>query len=490
MQEATFTNRGAQRSNIGIRAAVEPQGQAVRQAPWSLESEQAVLGCILVWNEALDHVTDVLTADHFFDPLHQQIFAALSQLIGNRQLANPMTLKGYFEGAQPIAADLTVPQYLGRLGTNACMLAHVRDYARIVRDHWTRRHLILIGEDVTNTAFDSPVDFPPKEQIEEAEMRLFALVEGKEQSGVVAFKDAAGKAVKSALEAFAGERTGIPTGLEGVDRILGGMQPGNLIILAGRPGMGKSALGVNMAYFNAKHGRPTGFFSLEMSAEEIAMRILGDHADIPPEHLRKGKFAAADRNRLEESALFELAKLTLPIDETGGLSIAQVAARARRMRRKDDIQLLIVDYLQLMHSGRNLDNRVQDITIVTKGLKALAKELCIPVVALSQLSRNVEHRDNKRPVLADLRESGSIEQDADVVVFVYREEYYLAQRLPPEDPVDEYMAWNTAMQKAAGKAEVILGKNRHGAIDTVHVQFAKEFMRFSNLTVGASGHAV
>jgi replicative DNA helicase len=455
--------------------------QPVRQPPWSPESEQGVLGCILVWNDALDSVSDLITDKHFFDPLHQQIFAACSQLIGAKRLASPITLKGYFEHATPIDQTLTVPQYLGKLGVAAASRNNVRDYAQTVHDMYVRRQLVLIADDMHTAAYDSPVDFPPKQQIEEAEAKLFALVERKDQGGEVTFKEAAAAALTSALAAFAGERGGVPTGLEGVDRLLGGMQSSDLIILAGRPGMGKSALAVNMAYFNAKHGRPTGVFSLEMSAEQIATRILGDHTDIPPEDLRKGKFHGALRNKLQESALHELSKLTLPVDETGGLSIAQLSTRARRMKRKHDIKLIVVDYLQLMHSGRGLDNRVQDVTIVTKGLKALAKELNIPVVALSQLSRNVEHRDNKRPVLADLRESGSIEQDADVVMFVYREEYYLRQQRPSTDnPVDR-ITWQDKLDKVAGKAEVILSKNRHGATDMVEVHFAAEFMRFGNL---------
>ena len=473
-----------------------------RAAPHNIEAEQALLGAILVNNEAHDRVSSFLEAHHFYDPLHQQIFETLSKLIASGKQATPITLRTFFETAEPIDANLTVPQYLGRLAANAATIINARDYGRTIHDLATRRQLILIGEDVVNAAYDSPVDFPPKEQIEEAETRLFSLAEtDKYGQGFLAFNNALTTAIEMAGNAYKrdGHLSGIATRFTGLDGKMGGLQSSDLIVLAGRPSMGKTALATNIAFNVAKaraqslaqatemppedprhDGAVVGFFSLEMSAEQLATRILSEQAGIPSEKIRRGMIDEPEFKRLVEVSQ-EMAAIPLFIDQTGGLSIAQLSARARKLKRQQGLGLLIVDYLQLMTgtSGKS-DNRVQEVSQITTGLKALAKELNIPIIALSQLSRAVENREDKRPQLADLRESGSIEQDADIVMFVFREEYYL-ERLKPQEGTIEFQDWMAKMQLVSGRAEVIIGKQRHGPIGTIQMQFDGNVTRFSDL---------
>src|SRR5262249_46204955 len=395
-------------------------------------------------NEAHDRVSGFLEANHFFDPLHQQIYETLSKLIASGKQATPITLKTFFETAEPIDAGLTVPQYLGRLAANAATIINARDYGRTIHDLATRRQLILIGEDMVNAAYDAPVDFPPKEQIEEAETRLFSLAEtDKYGQGFLAFNHALTTAIEMAGSAYKrdGHLSGIASRFAGLDAKMGGLQPSDLIVLAGRPSMGKTALPTNIAFNVARaraqsiaalpagdvalddpghDGAVVGFFSLEMSAEQLATRILSEQAGIPSEKIRRGMIDESEFKRLVEVSQ-EMATIPLFIDQTGGLSIAQLAARARKLKRQQGLGLLVVDYLQLMTgTSKKGDNRVQEVSEITTGLKALAKELTIPILALSQLSRAVETREDKRPQLADLRESGSIEQDADIVLFVFR----------------------------------------------------------------------
>ena len=474
-----------------------------RAAPHNLEAEQALLGAILVNNEAHDRVSSFLEPHHFYDPLHQQIYEVTSKLIASGKQATPITLKTFFESAEPIDAGLTVPQYLGRLAANAATIINARDYGRTIHDLAVRRGLILIGEDVVNAAYDSPVDFPPKEQIEEAESRLFALAEtDKYGHGFLGFNAALTHAIEMANNAYQrdGGLSGVATGLKDLDGKMGGLQPSDLLIIAGRPSMGKTALATNIAFNIARararslgqrpelkpddpahDGAVVGFFSLEMSAEQLATRILSEQAGIPSERIRRGMIDEGEFKRLVEVSQ-EMTNLSLFIDQTGGITIAQLAARARRLKRQHGLGVVVVDYLQLLAGSarRANEGRVQEVSEITTGLKALAKELNVPIVALSQLSRAVENREDKRPQLADLRESGSIEQDADVVMFVYREEYYL-ERIKPQEGTMEFQDWMAKMQLVSGKAEVIIGKQRHGPVGTVQLQFEANVTRFSDL---------
>lgn len=468
-----------------------------RSAPHNIEAEQALLGAIFVNNEACDRVSSFLEPGHFFDPLHARIFEVASKLILAGKRATPVTLKTFFENEDPLG-EITVPQYLGRLAANATTVINAEHYGRTVYDLALRRDLISIGEDMVNTAYDSPVDAPPSAQIEDAEQRLFELAEtGKYGAGFEPFSLALTGAIDMAANAYGrdGGVSGIASGFRDVDRRMGGLQPSDLIILAGRPAMGKTALATNIAYRVASKyktemkpdgteevvdGAVVGFFSLEMSSEQLATRIVSEQAGIPSERVRRGVIERDEFDRLVDAAQ-RLNDLPLYIDPTGGISVAQLAARARRLKRQKGLGVIVVDYLQLLtgSSRRASEGRVQEITEITTGLKALAKELNVPVIALSQLSRQVENRDDKRPQLADLRESGSIEQDADVVMFVYREEYYLERRQPREG-TPEHMAWQDEMAQAEGMAEVIIGKQRHGPTGTIKMQFQGEVTRFSD----------
>ena len=491
-------------SSVPSLLAPASQAPSFRSAPHNLEAEQALLGAILINNEAHDRVSDFLEPHHFYDPLHKQIFETAATLIASGKQATPITLRTFFENAERIDAALTVPQYLGRLAANAATIINARDYAQTVYDLAIRRHLILIGEDMVNAAYDSPVDFPPREQIEEAETRLFSLAEtGKYGQGFLTFNHALVSAIEMANNAFQreGGLSGIATHLRDLDSKMGGLQPSDLIILAGRPSMGKTALATNIAFnvarsrarslaertdlsaedTNNHDGAVVGFFSLEMSAEQLATRILSEQAGIPSEKIRRGMIDEPDFKRLVQASR-EMSSIPLFIDQTGGISIAQLAARARKLKRQHGLGMIVVDYLQLLTGSqrRASEGRVQEVSEITTGLKALAKELNVPILALSQLSRAVENREDKRPQLADLRESGSIEQDADVVMFVFREEYYVERTKPAEGTL-EFQDWMTKMQMVSGKAEVIIGKQRHGPVGTVQLQFESNVTRFSDL---------
>ena len=483
-----------------LRAVAEADEPiSFRQVPHNIEAEQALLGAILVNNESLDRVTSFLQTEHFYDPLHGEIYTVAAKLIGAGKQANPITLRTFFENAEPIDEHLTVPQYLGRLAANATTIINAHDYGRTVYDLAVRRHLIMIGEDMVNTAFDSPVDHPPEEQIQEAEGRLYSLAEqGKYGQGFVTFGNALTAAIDMADSAFkrAGHLSGLATGLTDLDRKMGGLQRSDLIILAGRPSMGKTALVTNIAYNVARNykveqrpdgmdevvdGAVVGFFSLEMSSEQLATRILAEQAEIGSEKIRRGMIDEKEFRKLVDVSQ-EMSRIPLYIDQTGGITIAQLAARARKLKRQRGLGLLIVDYLQLLAGSSKSASvcRVQEITEITTGLKALAKELNVPIIALSQLSRQVEQRDDKRPQLSDLRESGSIEQDADVVMFVFREEYYV-ERKKPSEGTEEFLRWQQEMMNVSGKAEVIIGKQRHGPVGTVALSFESQYTRFGNL---------
>jgi replicative DNA helicase len=490
-------------SEAAPRKQEAPDSLPFRAVPHNLEAEQALLGAILINNEAHDRVSSFLEAAHFYDPLHQQIYETAATLIGAGKQATPITLKTFFANTEATQDGLTVPQYLGRLAANATTIINARDYGRTIYDLATRRQLIVVGEDMVNVAYDSPVDFPPKQQIEEAEMKLFALAEtGKYGQGFATFSSALATAIEMANSAYQrdGGLSGIATALRALDSKMGGLQASDLIILAGRPSMGKTALATNLAFNVARararslqqrpdlapddsghDGAVVGFFSLEMSAEQLATRIISEQAGIPSEKIRRGLINEDEFKRLVDTSR-EMASLPLFIDQTGGISIAQLAARARRLKRQHGLGLIVVDYLQLL-SGSNRrasEGRVQEISEITTGLKALAKELNAPILALSQLSRAVENREDKRPQLSDLRESGSIEQDADVVMFVFREEYYV-ERMKPAEGTPEFNDWMAKMQLVSGRAEVIIGKQRHGPVGTVNLQFDANVTRFSDL---------
>jgi replicative DNA helicase len=469
-----------------------------RTAPHNIEAEQALLGAILVNNEALYRVSDFLEPRHFFEPVHQNIYEITGSLIRVGKIANPVTLKTFLPADVDIAG-LTVSQYLARLAAEATTVINAEDYGRTIYDLFIRRSLIVIGEDMVNVAFDAPVDFAPREQIDDAERRLYELAEtGKYDGGFQRFASALTTAVDMAARAYQrdGRLSGLATGLHDLDRMMGGLQPSDLIIVAGRPGMGKTSLATNVAYNVARawrgdvrpdghietvNGGIIGFFSLEMSAEQLATRIISEQTEIPSYRIRRGEIDPADFDRIAAVAR-EMEAIPLYIDETGGLSIAQLAARARRLKRQKGLDLLVIDYVQLLRGSarRANENRVQEVTEITTNLKALAKELSVPILALSQLSRQVESRDDKHPQLADLRESGSIEQDADVVLFVFREEYYLKNK-EPRAGTDEHFKWQTDMEAVHGKAELIIGKQRHGPTGTVQLQFKADVTRFSDL---------
>jgi replicative DNA helicase len=469
-----------------------------RQAPHNIEAEQALLGAILINNEAYDRVSAFLEPHHFFEPLHERIYETATKLLQNGKQATPITLKTFFEN-EPSIGLLTVPQYLGRLAASATSVINASDYGRTIVDLSMRRNLILIGEEMVNVAYDSPVDMNPDQQIEDAEGRLYSLAEkGKYGSGFMPFSTALTDAIEMAAKAYErdGGLSGLSTGLRELDKMLGGLQNSDLIILAGRPSMGKTALATNIAFNIARayrtqigltgieevvDGAKVGFFSLEMSAEQLATRVISEQAQISSEKIRRGLISETEFHRLVRSSQ-ELQTLPLYIDHTGGMSIAQLAARARKLKRQRNIGLVIVDYLQLLSgTKKRSDGRVQEVSEITVGLKSLAKELNVPIIALSQLSRQVESRENKRPLLSDLRESGSIEQDADVVMFVFREEYYVQRREPSMAKYEEHMKWRDEMDQVTGLAEVIIGKQRHGPTGNVKMAFSSEHTRFSDI---------
>ena len=450
-----------------------------RQPPRSLEAEQALLGAILINNEAHDRVSGFLEPRHFFDQLHGAIYEAAAKLIAAGKVANPITLRTFFEGAEPVG-NIPVPVYLGQLAANATTIINAKDYARTVYDLAIRRGLIEIGETMVNAAYDSPVDFPPKEQIEEVEGRLYALAEGGDQGGgAVPASQIYADVVADIDRAYKNPNTpiGIPTGIVDLDRKLGGLRDGNLIVIAGRPSMGKTALATSIIY--RRSDTPIHFFSLEMTRKEIALRLLSAETGIAADRLLRGD-VDEDAWRPILEARQSLEQSPLLIDETGSISIAQLVTRARREKRQRKTKLIVVDYLQLMRGTRK-DNRTAEVSEITVGLKALAKELDVPVIALSQLSRSVENRQDRRPQLADLRESGSIEQDADVVIFVFREDYYGERAKPTDEDTTEYRDWVMKMAACAGKAELIIGKNRPGQIGVVKAQWDGPTMLFSDL---------
>ncbi len=463
--------------------------------PHSIEAEQQLLGALLTNNDVYDKIASIITPKHFYDPVHARIFETAAARIAKNNLASPVTLKAFFEDDDGLK-ELGGPAYLARLAGAAISAFAVRDYAQLIYDLAIRRDLIALGQEISAKAARVDVASEPKEQIVEAEQQLYKLAEqGQTESGFQSFLKAVTDAVNVANAAYQreGGLAGIATDLMDMDKMLGGLHKSDLLILAGRPSMGKTSLATNIAYNVAKaykrgklqdgsegalDGGVVGFFSLEMSAEQLAGRILAEASEISSHKIRQGDMDETEFRRFVDAAK-ELEACPLFIDDTAAIPIAQLAARARRLKRTHGLDLLIIDYLQLVRGTS--ENRVQEIGEISMGLKAIAKELQIPVIALSQLSRQVESREDKRPQLSDLRESGSIEQDADVVMFVFREEYYAEREKPSDHELDKMAEWQDRMSRLHGKAEVIIGKQRHGPIGTVELSFEAQFTRFGNL---------
>ncbi|MCJ8322690.1 MAG: replicative DNA helicase [Rhizobiales bacterium] len=468
-----------------------------RNLPNNIEAEQGLLGAILINNDAYDKVSSFLREEHFFEALHGRIYDTASQLIAMGKNASPVTLKTHFEN-DPVIQEIGGTKYLARLAADATSVINAKDYGQTIYDLAVRRGLINVGEDIVNNAYEADVNSQPQQQIEIAEQELYKLAEtDKYGGGFQSFSTALTEVVIMAEAAYKrdGNLSGISTGLHDLDKMMGGLQKSDLIILAGRPSMGKTALATNIAFniakayrqdvtpdgsLTASNGGVVAFFSLEMSAEQLATRIIAEQAEISSSNIRRGDINEEQFVKLVETTKI-LEEKPLFIDDTGGLTIGQVAARARRLKRQHGLDLIILDYIQLLAgSGKANANRVQEVTEITMGLKSLAKELEVPIIALSQLNRGVEQRDDKRPMLSDLRESGSIEQDADVVAFVYREEYY-HERSQPKEGTPEHAEWQVKGEDVYGKAEVIIAKQRHGPVGHVTLQFEGQFTRFSDL---------
>ena len=466
-------------------------------APHNLDAEQAFLGALLYDNEMYHRVADWLKPSHFYDPVHGRIFETAADLIGRGSLADAVVLKTQFDRDDGLR-EIGGTTYLAVLMEGAVTGNAAVEYAKIIYELALRRELIRIGNDLANSA-TGDIDIAARQLIQDIEQKLYNLAEeGSASRGFVSFKQALAESVESASAAYErdGGLAGISSGLRELDRKLGGLHPSDLIILAGRPSMGKTSLATNIAFNVAKayqyeiqpdgarktvNGGVVGFYSLEMSAEQLATRLIADHTSIPGYMIRQGTIDAAQYEEIRDGVL-EIQGLPLYIDDTGGLPISALAARARRLKRTHGLDLIVVDYLQLVTSSRARAgaSRVEEVSEVTQNLKALAKELSVPVIALSQLSRQVENRDDKKPQLSDLRESGSIEQDADVVLFVYREAYYKEREKPRED-TPEYLAWEEEFRRIEKVAEVIIGKQRHGPIGSAKLAFDGMLTKFTDL---------
>jgi len=479
---------------------------AYRSPPHNIEAEQALLGAILFNNATYHRVSEFLLAEHFAQGVHGRIFAAITKLIERGQIANPVTLKSLFDQDEALA-EIGGAQYLARLSASVVTVINAADYGRTIHDLYLRRQLIAIGEDTVNDAYSHDLERYSLNETETTEKKLFDLAtSGQTEGGFRPFNQALTEAIVMAEAAFkrSGRTTGVSTGFNDLDKLLGGLHPSDLVILAGRPSMGKTALATNIGFNASKAYRTTrapdgrlvaedgavvGFFSLEMSAEQLATRVLSEESRVASDRIRRGEVSHEDFDRFVQASQ-KLASVPLFIDDMPALTITGLRTRARRLMRQQGLGLIIVDYLQLLRGGgegRGAENRVQEISEITRGLKALAKELNVPVLALSQLSRAVENRDDKRPQLADLRESGSIEQDADVVMFVFREEYYLSRGEPmrrteeSDDKFNErYEHWHKRLAEVSGTGEVLIAKQRHGPIGKVTLRFDGETTRFDN----------
>ena len=456
-----------------------------KELPNNIEAEQAVIGSILVTNEIFDEINTIISSTNFYDPMHQKIFNAIESLIYKGMLANPITLKNYFETEKD---ELNVPEYLVKVTKFSTSTRQAKEYSKIIYDMFVRRELIKISEETIDTAKINDLNINGQNIIEKSERLLFDLAEkGSFSSSLIKFDEAMKQTIEMASAAYKNEEgiVGVPTGLRDLDDRLGGLHQSDLIIIAGRPSMGKTALATNIAFNAAQKMQDKGrkssiaFFSLEMSSEQLSTRILAEQSRIKSNDIRRGKISDEQFDKFIETSK-NISELPLYIDETPAISIAAMSNRARRIKRLFGLDMLVVDYIQLMRGTfNNKDGRVQEISEITQGLKAIAKELSVPVVALSQLSRAVEQRDQKKPQLSDLRESGSIEQDADVVMFVYREAYYL-ERLEPRPATVGHAEWQAKMNEVSNLAEIIIGKQRHGPTGNVMLEFEAMFTKFKD----------
>ena len=459
-----------------------------KELPNNIEAEQSVIGSILVTNEIFDELSTLISSTNFYDPMHQKIYNAIESLIYKGMLANPITLKNYFEDEKD---DLDIPEYLVKITKFSTSVRQAIEYSKIIYDMFVRRELIKISEQTIDSAKINDLETSGQNIIENSERLLFDLAEkGSFNSSLIKFDDAMKQTIEMASAAYKNEGgiVGVPTGLRDLDYKLGGLHQSDLIIIAGRPSMGKTSLATNIAFNAAKHIQDNGkkssvaFFSLEMSSEQLSTRILSEQARISSNDIRQGRISDDQFDQFLETSK-NVAELPLFIDETPAISIAAMSNRARRIKRLHGLDMIVVDYIQLMRGTTyNKDGRVQEISQITQGLKAIAKELGVPVVALSQLSRQVEQRDDHKPQLADLRESGSIEQDADVVMFVYREGYYLLRKEPREATV-EHAEWQAKMNEVAHLAEIIIGKQRHGPIGKITLEFEERFTKFKDTQI-------
>jgi len=461
----------------------------LRVMPHNTEAEQSLLGAIMLNNDCFETVSEYLLPIHFFVPINGKIFEAISRLVSQGQVADPITLKAYFEKSDELK-NLDGGNYLVQLVSSVVSIVSADDYAKVIYENYLRRQLIILGETVAHNAENFQMDEKAADLIEKAEARLYELSLADQRGGFISFSTASVSALKSVESAYKSDSniTGITSGLIDLDNTLGGLNKSDLIILAGRPSMGKTALATDIAFNAAESflkgkdgGGKVAFFSLEMSAEQLITRLLAQECKIASERIRRGEIKEEDYVLIQQKTK-ELSEIPLFIDETGALSVSMLRARARKLKRQYGVDLIIIDYLQLLHgsSDKRNDNRVQEISEITRSLKALAKELDVPIIALSQLSRAVEARDDKRPQLADLRESGSIEQDADIVMFVYREEYYESRR-EPTIGTEKHAEWLARMGKVHNLAEVIIAKQRHGPIGTVRLFFDGRYTKFDNL---------
>ena len=460
-----------------------------KELPNNIEAEQAVIGSLLISNEIFDEISLMLKSNHFYDPMHQKIFSAIENLVYKGMLANPITLKNYFEDEKD---DLNVPEYLVKITKFSTSTRQANEYSKIIYDMFVRRELIKISEQTIDSAKLNDLETNGQTIIENSERLLFDLAEkGSFNSSLIKFDEAMRQTIEMASAAYKNEEgiVGVPTGLRDLDDRLGGLHRSDLIIIAGRPSMGKTSLATNIAFNAAKKIQDTGkkssiaFFSLEMSSEQLSTRILSEQSRIRSNDIRRGKISEEQFDKFLEVSK-NIAELPLYIDETPAISIAAMSNRSRRIKRMHGLDMIVVDYIQLMRgTSFNKDGRVQEISQITQGLKAIAKELSIPVVALSQLSRQVEQRDDHIPQLSDLRESGSIEQDADVVMFVYREGYYL-QRKEPRPATVEHAEWQAKMNDVAHLAQIIIGKQRHGPTGKINLEFEEQFTKFKDTQLG------
>ena len=473
------------------QAAVPPALDPAQPPLCNIEAEQAILGAILSNNDVYSPVSEVIGAEHFFDPVHAGLFELLSERMDRNSRVSPVTLKTFVENVRGLA-EVGGVEYLFKLAESAISVHASRDYAKEVYDLARRRELVALGREISDKAAKIEARRTVADLIHESEVQLYRLSEtGQRDTGFQSFLKAATAAVEQASVASKRKSglAGLPTGFIDLDSKLGGLHPSDLVIVAGRPSMGKTALATNIAFhvarnhskggFGGSEGGYVGFFSLEMSSAQLAARILAETSRITTSQLRRSQLNADDFQRYALAAR-DLQSVPLFIDDTPALTISQIATRARRMKEMHNLHLLVVDYLQLVRPTADRDSRVNEVSEISRGLKAIAKDLDIPVIAVSQLSRQVENRDDKRPQLADLRDSGSIEQDADVVMFVFRQEYYQERTKPDEDDAAKMEKWRLKMDAVSGLAEIIIGKQRHGPIGTVDLTFESKFTLFGN----------